>query len=157
MLLHSEGSTTVLLESLVGVRMAVEVERQQLTMAAELGDDARRALRLSAADGVILRCSKLVIPGPAVVSVNRVAFRPDAVPWLTRSIEDIPIGRQLRGRRTMQYRSILANGLTRWPLSEASPRCAYKKYVIYCADGAEIWVYERFNPGFVPVTASMTS
>ena len=154
MLLESEGSTTVLLESLIGVKVAVEVERQEATVAAELSDEAREALGLSISDAVVMRHSRLVLPGSAVVSVNRVAFRPEAVPWLmrTQSIEDIPIGHQLRGRRSLQYRTMLANGVTRWPLDDDPEACAYKKYVIHCADGAEMYVHERFNPRFVSVS-----
>jgi chorismate-pyruvate lyase len=152
MLLESEGSTTVLLESLIGVQVEVRVDRQEPTTAASLSDEARDSLRLSPSESVVLRRSRLVLPDAGVVSVNRVAFRPDAVPWLMQSIEDAPIGHQLRGRRSLQYRTMLANGLSDWPLGAVTEPCAYKKYVIHCADGAEMYVHERFNPEFVSVS-----
>ncbi|MGW1024999.1 hypothetical protein ACWD4J_15070 [Streptomyces sp. NPDC002577] len=152
MLLESEGSTTVLLESLVGVQVELTVHGQEPVAAGGLADEVRRTLRVSDGERCVVRRSSLVVPGEEPISVNEVVFREGSVPWLTRSVEDAPIGRQLRGRGTLQFRTLLAHGLDRWPLSDAGAACAYKKYVIHCDDGAELYVHERFNPRYVPLS-----
>jgi chorismate-pyruvate lyase len=151
MLLGSEGSTTVLLESLAGVVVSVHVQANRPMTGAELPPRIRGALGVGAADEVVLRNSELRTAAGETVSVNQVAFRADGAPWLAVSVGRTPLGHQLQDRGSLQRRDSLSRGLSTWP-ADGRP-CAFKEYLIHCADGAMIYVHETFSPHLVPLSA----
>ncbi|MCZ4121786.1 hypothetical protein [Streptomyces sp. H39-S7] len=151
MLLESEGSTTILLESLIGCRLSVRVDSQLPVDAASLDHRVLDALGLSPHAKPVLRRSALLTPGGEVVSSNRVVFDGAAVPWLADSQDPTPLGLGLRARNSLQHRVILDNGLADWPPGGAGTPCAFKEYLINCSDGSRIHLHETFSPHFVPV------
>lgn len=151
MLLESEGSTTILLESLIACRLTVRVDSQLPVDAGSLDHRVRDELGLPLHAKPVLRKSALLTPDGEVVSSNRVVFDGSAVPWLADSQDSTPLGMELRARNSMQHRVILDNGLTRWPPGGAGTPCAFKEYIINCSDGSRIHIHETFSPHFVPV------
>ncbi|MEU3463283.1 hypothetical protein ABZ721_25480 [Streptomyces sp. NPDC006733] len=151
MLLESEGSTTILLESLIGCRLTVRVDSQSPVDAASLDARVLDALGLSRDAKPVLRRSALLTPDGRAVSSNRVVFDGAAVPWLADAQDDVPLGRELRARNSLQHRVILDHGLAGWPPGGAGTPCAFKEYLINCADGSRIHLHETFSPHFVPV------
>ncbi|MCM2425608.1 hypothetical protein [Streptomyces sp. RKAG337] len=151
MLLESEGSTTILLESLIACRLTVRVDSQLPVDAGSLDRRIRDELGLSPHAKPVLRRSALLTPAGEVVSSNRVVFDGSAVPWLADSQDSTPLGRELRARNSMQHRVILDNGLASWPPGGAGTPCAFKEYIINCSDGSRIHLHETFSPHFVPV------
>jgi chorismate-pyruvate lyase len=151
MLLASEGSTTILLESLLGTGVAVRVRHQEAVPATTLGPDVRDALGLDPAERPVVRRSSLVAPDGRRVSHNVVTFRADEAPWLLDSTGNVPIGHQLRAQATKQFRTVLASGTDAWPDEADGAVCAFKTYLIHCGQDVRIHVHERFSPRFVPV------
>lgn len=151
MLLESEGSTTILLESLIGCRLTVRVDSQFPVAAESLDRGVLDALGLPPDAKPVLRRSALLTPGGEVVSSNRVVFDGAAVPWLADRQDSTPLGLELRARNSLQHRVILDNGLARWPPDGAGTPCAFKEYLINCSDGSRIHLHETFSPRFVPV------
>jgi chorismate-pyruvate lyase len=153
MLLRSEGSTTTLLESLTGLSLSVLVDYQNPIEFASVDPDAKDALGLSERDCVILRASRLVTESGETVSVNRVVFSADAVPWLVEAIDDVPLGHRLHRLHALQRRTILSYGQADWPRGDLEQECAYKTYVIHLVDDSSLYVHELFNPAFVPIVS----
>ena len=149
LLLQSDGSTTLLLESLVDLRVAVEVESQSPVSADELSPSVRAGLGLARTDVVVRRNSVLRTPCGRTVSRNLVVFRPEAAPWLAGAADPTPLGYQLRNQQALQHRELIDHGVSVW--ADDGPPCAFKEYVIHRSAGARIYVHERFNPVFVPV------
>jgi len=153
MLLMSEGSTTTLLESLTGSSLSVVVDYQRPIEFASVDAEAKDALGLSERDCVILRASRLVTDSGETVSVNRVVFSADAVPWLLEATDNVPLGHRLHQLRALQRRTILSSGRADWPRTELGQECAYKTYVIHLVDDSSLYVHELFNPAFVPIVS----
>jgi chorismate-pyruvate lyase len=157
MLLASEGSTTILLESLLGTGVAVRVRHQEPVSAATLAPDVRDALGLDDEEWPVVRRSSLEAPDGRQVSHNVVTFRAEEAPWLLDSTGNVPIGHQLRARMTRQFRTVLATGTDAWPDVADGAVCAFKTYLIHCGQGVRIHVHERFSPTFVPVNSVQVS
>lgn len=147
MLLYSDGSTTTLLEAMIGLNLQVTVVAQRACDHASLEPAAQAAIPATPPDEVVLRESVLHAGG-SPVSVNRVVFVASTAPWLARRVDDMPIGHQLNSQGTLQQRTLLAVGTDFYPWS--ARRCAFKAYVIRTERG-QIYVHERFHPDVVPV------
>ncbi|MEV6276333.1 hypothetical protein [Nocardia sp. NPDC051832] len=152
MLLHADGSTTRLLEALLGQRVSLEVVEQQATLAATLAAEVRAALGCGAADEVVYRRSRLCAADGTVVSSNEVIVvcrEPEIARLLTDPV--IPIGPALAAASRHLGRVLLATGWDIWPLSEAD-QCVYKQYLLLDSASVPVaHIRERFNPVFVPV------
>nr|WP_202514036.1 MULTISPECIES: hypothetical protein [unclassified Streptomyces] len=153
LLLASDGSTTLLLESLLGFTMTVHVISQEAVDATAIPSGAREVLQLGDDSRAVRRLSELRAPDGRVVSRNLVAHPAAESPHLPDAADLTPLGLRLRALRfPQQHRSLLAHGLTHWDDAAHVPVCAFKEYVIRCADESRIYVRERFNPGLVPVS-----
>jgi hypothetical protein len=151
MLLGSDGSTTLLLESLLRIRVAVHVDSQHPCTREEVPDHVAELLGLVAGERAVLRRSRLVTPDQQVVSINRVVFRAERVPWLAAPSDGTPLGHRLRDLGSLQHRVLLAGGIGSWP-PDASP-CGFKEYLIRGDQGEEIYVRESFNPALIALGA----
>ncbi|PYC78258.1 hypothetical protein C7C46_16620 [Streptomyces tateyamensis] len=149
LILGSDGSTTLLLESLLGVPLAVHVLTEAVVTADELSAPALRSLALPPDAELVSRSSELRTPQGHRVSSNRVLYPHDSADWLRT--DRTPLGHRLRGRGTAQHRELLGSGLAVWD-AQTLAVCAFKEYLIRCADGQWFHVSERFNPAHVPVT-----
>ena len=154
MLLHADGSTTRLLEALVGQRLSVEVLDQRTVASATLSPAVRTALRCADDDPMIVRRSRLSAAG-APVSMNSVVITgSDAELTALLAQQRIPIGRSLAAAGRHLGRTVLATGRGAWPddeHGEAVP-CAYKESVLVDHTAAAVaYLHERFNPAFAPV------
>lgn len=153
LLLASDGSTTLLLESLLGLTMTVHVLSQEAVDADALPSGVREVLGLPDGGRAVRRLSELRAPDGRVVSRNLVAHPAADGPHLPDADDRTPLGLRLRALHfPQQHRSLLAHGLTHWDDAANAPLCAFKEYVIRCADESRIYVRERFNPGLVPVS-----
>ncbi|TXR96165.1 hypothetical protein EAO73_31980, partial [Streptomyces sp. col6] len=153
LLLASDGSTTLLLESLLGLTMTVRVISQEVVDAAALPSGVREVLGLAGDSRTVRRLSELRAPDGRVVSRNVVAYPAADAAHLPDATDGTPLGLRLRALRfPQQHRSLLAHGLTHWDDTADAPVCAFKEYVIRCADESRIHIRERFNPGLVPVS-----
>ncbi|MFI6444171.1 hypothetical protein [Kitasatospora sp. NPDC050543] len=151
MLLASDGSTTLLLESLLDRRLTVRVAAQRTVTAAEAPPRALAALGLDPEHRVVDRASALVTVTGEVVSRNTVVFTAPPRGWSGTSEDTVPLGRRLRDAHTLQHRSLLSSGTTWWAHEDGEGEpCAYKEYLIHCEDGGRLYVHEVFNPCYVP-------
>lgn len=155
MLLGSDGSTTVLLESLLRLRVAVHVDSQHTCTRAEVSDRIAGLLGLADTEQVVLRRSRLLTPDQQVVSINRVVFRAQQVPWLAAPPDSTPLGHKLRDLGSLQHRVLLSSGIGAWP-PDARP-CGFKEYLIHGDQGEEIYVHESFNPALIALDAERTA
>ncbi|MFJ9607463.1 hypothetical protein ACIRS1_14110 [Kitasatospora sp. NPDC101176] len=149
MLLASDGSTTVLLESLLGRRLSVRVSLQHRVGAGQAPPQALASLGLGPEHTVVERHSVLVTDDDEVVSRNLVVFTAPPRGWSGAADDAVPLGHRLRDTLTLQHRRLLGSGTDRW--SPDDEPCAYKEYLISCDDGARLYVHERFDPRFVPL------
>jgi hypothetical protein len=153
MLLRSDGSTTLLLEALLGVSLRLRVDSQLRMTLHEVDVRVRRALGLSDVNGegpLVLRRSRLTLPDGGEVSINRVLFQPGPTAWSGDQHDDVPLGLQLHAREALQRRRLLSAGIDRWPENPDRP-CAYKEYLIHTGEDTPYYVHERFNPHVIPV------
>lgn len=154
MLLHADGSTTRLLEALLGQRVSLTLLEQQAATAGALPLGVRAALRCAAGTEVVCRRSQLRTGDGAVVSSNEVVVvcrDADIAALLTGSA--LPIGHALAAARRHLGRVLLATGWDVWPLAtDGVIRCAFKEYVLLDAASVPVaHIHERFNPVYVPV------
>jgi hypothetical protein len=165
MLLASDGSTTLLLEALLGLELHVEVARQELRSAGDLDRGVRSAIRAGRSDELLVRHSALRTAEGKIVSRNLVvtdAGSGTPMRGLLRDL-DTPLGRGLIALGVSQSRRLLDWGLADWPRTDeagaegavgteagdADP-CVYKAYVLLEEDVPAIYIHERYNPEFVP-------
>lgn len=149
MLLAGDGSTTVLLEALVGTRLRVRVASQQLVPFTRIPKSIREAL---AADGVscfVERRSELHSSKNVVVSRNRVISVHSGFEAHFPAHDTKPIGHRLREERLPQAREMLASGVTLASAEFDSRSCAFKEYVINSPSRSPLYVAETFNPDVV--------
>jgi len=160
MLLASDGSTTPLLESLLGERLGLDLIDQHTVRTAKLEPRARAVLGCRFPDEAVERRSALLLPDASRVSLNYVAFVTED-PDIVRVLSDnkIPIGRGLRTSGMILGRRVLASGLSSWaPAEERDGQrlpCAFKEYVLVdAAQNAVAYVHESFNPAYIPTGGS---
>ncbi|MCT9090722.1 hypothetical protein N4G70_17940 [Streptomyces sp. ASQP_92] len=155
MLLASDGSTTLLLESLLDQPLSVRVTRQRTVVAGDAPERAATALGMGPCAPVVHRSSELVTDDDEVVSLNTVVFARPPAGWSGSSDDSVPLGRRLRSNQTLQYRSLLSSGGEVWPGEGRGLPCAFKEYLIHCEDGSRLYVHERFNPSYVAAPGSL--
>lgn len=156
MLLACDGSTTVMLEALIGRPLSIRVDSQGGISADRLPEGIRDALRLGPGAVVLERRSCLINADQTVISVNRVVFDETVRRYIGDPDPFTPIGSQLRDRRIPQHREQLSSGLAPWRdgSTEHPVPAAYKEYVINYAPGGRSYVYEHFNPRLIRVSSS---
>ncbi len=155
MLLASDGSTTLLLESLLDQPLFVKVTRQRTVVAGDASERAAEALAVDPRTPVVHRSSELVTDDGEVVSLNTVVFARPPAGWSGSSDDSVPLGRRLRSNQTLQYRSLLSSGGGVWPGEGRGVPCAFKEYLIHCEDGSRLYVHERFHPSYVAAPTTL--
>lgn len=145
MLLASDGSTTVLLESLLERPLSVTVLQQRTVTAGRAPAPAVQALGLVADEPVVLRHSALLTSDGEHISHNTVVYAEPPRGWAGQADDPVPLGHRLRSAGTLQHRALLSSGQALWTHGQPAP-CAYKEYVIHCDDHSRLYVHERFNP-----------
>jgi hypothetical protein len=144
--LAADGSTTALLEALLGRRLKARVHSQKSISAAEAPDTASRELVLGPDDPIIERRSALVDDDGRVVSQNLVIGLEQADEWLSADGADIPIGVALRKSGVKTLRKILSNGSSTW---DGGEECLFKEYTLFGDNGTKLYIHEKFNPSVI--------
>lgn len=151
MMLRNEGSTTVLLQSLMDSPLSAEVLPGPDPDAQPTSGHLTDVFGAGPHPDLRIRRSRLRDRTGAVVSENLITFRQaDAAHVIPRG--DIPFGLHTRSLGLYERRRILATGLTvgRFGLIPAgSPGRAYE---IAFSNHATVLVHEVFNPRFVTTT-----
>ncbi|WP_117213843.1 hypothetical protein [Allorhizocola rhizosphaerae] len=147
MILASDGSTTVLLEALVGEELKLEVRDQETRPARTLEPRIRLLLDLTPEFSVLVRRSALCTPDGRDVSRNLVVAR-----YRTHKLHAVftsrtePIGQGLMRLGLSRARRVVGTGVTDWDATV----CAYKAYVVLDGHDPVAYIHERFNPSIVP-------
>ncbi|WP_280454890.1 hypothetical protein [Nocardia brasiliensis] len=150
MILHADGSTTRLLEALLGQPLSLSLQEQQAALAAAVAPEVRFALGCAATDEIMYRRSRLCTSAGAVVSSNEVTVV-CRDPAITALLTDgsAPIGHTLAAAGRQLPRVLLASGWSAW--LDDLQRCVYKEYLFLDGAGDPVaHIRERFNPVFVP-------
>lgn len=156
MLLSSDGSTTVLLQALMGERLQLRLDGLATIPAGDVPAYAREHLRAGADEPVMVRRSALVTGAGVEVSRNEVIGMPSRSPVASLVLTSSqPIGWTMNGGRAGHSRASVTAGSALWEVAEGSIACACKSYVI--VDGGEplMFITERFNPTLVPLDRSV--
>lgn len=150
MLVCADGSTTVLLDALMGEQLSVRVDYQQHIPAASVERIGCHLLGASPGAQVVDRQSRILTSDRDVISVNRVVIAGRNSAALVPPPEEL-LGPYLKRAGLALKRELIAVSLGSWPLSGSSPDCVSKEYIIDCGDAGRVYVHERFNPRFVPL------
>lgn len=151
MLLASEGSTTTLLEALLGEPLRLRLDNVRSAPGSEVSPAVREALAIDSRTAVLIRHSSLVTVAGIEVSRNHVVARgpfSDVVGDVLCGPE--PIGWTMNGSRDGHSRMVLETGWSSWDADGDRRTCAYKAYVIAQDGRPRIHIRERFNPLLVP-------
>ncbi|WP_066904785.1 hypothetical protein [Millisia brevis] len=160
-LLGGDGSTTLALEALLGVRLEVRVLHQDVMDSARLPEPMGRLLRSDedATGTVLMRWSQLMDTRGRVVSANYVAVGGPTTPTAEATDPagigrlDRPIGHSIRAAGTSQRRDIVTTGTDRW---RDGRRCATRSYLMDIAGSRRCFIRESFNPHLVPADLAET-
>ncbi|WP_026240265.1 hypothetical protein [Parafrankia discariae] len=150
MLVCADGSTTVLLEALIGARLSVQVTRQRKVSAGDVPEIGCHLLGVEPEEIVVDRISRILTPADDVISVNRVVIGGPGAARLIPPDEEL-LGPHLRRIGVTARRDPLGAARGTWPLGGNRGECVSKEYVIDCGFAGRVYVHERFNPGFVPL------
>ncbi|WP_445397710.1 hypothetical protein ACSMX9_26670 [Streptomyces sp. LE64] len=150
MLICTDGSTTLLLNALVGEQLSVRVDHQQQVPAARVRRIGCHILGIAPDVLVVDRQTRIFIPGKEVVSVNRVVIAGRESDRLVPPPDEL-LGPYLKKVGLALKRELIAASRDIWPLDENSPACVSKEYIIDCGTAGRMYVHERFNPRFVPL------
>lgn len=149
MLVCADGSTTVLLNALVGERLSIQVDQQQRVPAASVQRIGCQILGAAPGAPVVDRRSRILTSRGGVISVNHVVIAARGADGLVPPPEEF-VGPYLKRVGLALRRELLAVSRGTWPLGPASD-CLSKEYLIDCGDAGRMYVHERFNPRFVPL------
>ncbi|MDH6579254.1 hypothetical protein [Kitasatospora sp. MAP5-34] len=152
MLLASDGSTTLLLQALLGRRLHLEVPYQSRFLALEFPHEIRAAIEADPHHELLVRHSELRTESGAVVSRNLVVANAEQRGAMYGLLGDrrTPLGHGLIALGLSQSRRLIASGLDHWEADGSAARCAFKSYVLSESGVPSIYIHERFNPEFVP-------
>ncbi|MEV7196967.1 hypothetical protein AB0N81_34965 [Streptomyces sp. NPDC093510] len=150
MLVCADGSTTVLLDALMGEQLSVRVDHQRQVPAARVERIGCRILGASPGTLVVDRQSRILTSDRAVISVNRVVIAGRGSDSLVPPPEEL-LGPYLKRAGLALKRELIAVSRGSWPLAGPPSDCVSKEYVIDCGEAGRVYVHERFNPRFVPL------
>ncbi|MGH3735657.1 MAG: hypothetical protein ACRDT6_08545 [Micromonosporaceae bacterium] len=151
MLLASEGSTTTLLDALLGESLRLRLDEVRTGRGREAPNAARTALHLTDTTPVLVRRSALVTVAGLVVSRNLVVARGPFDGPMGRVLTGAePIGRTMNGSRDGHSRTLLEAGWSTWESGDGQLTCAFKAYVMSEGGRRQVYVEERFNPRCIP-------
>ncbi|MFB7504012.1 MULTISPECIES: chorismate pyruvate-lyase family protein [Streptomyces] len=153
MLLTSDGSTTLLLEALVGEELVVHVSSQEQRPAGEFSEASMVFHDLTDRCPLLVRRSQVHMRQGEPISDNLVRAPVDGSA-LYALMEDrqAPLGRGMGRLGVSQARQLLSMGLGSWPDTPGSTKtCASKTYVMVERGRPVMYMAEKFNPAYVPV------
>ncbi|MFC0844349.1 MULTISPECIES: hypothetical protein [Streptomyces] len=150
MLVCADGSTTLLLDALVGERLSVRVDHQQQVPAARVRRIGCQILGAAPDALVVDRQTRILTPDDEVISVNRVVIAGRESDRLVPPPDEL-LGPYLKKVGLALKRDPIAVSRDTWPLDDTSPACVSKEYIIDCGGAGRVYVHERFNPKFVPL------
>ncbi|MBC2878362.1 MULTISPECIES: hypothetical protein [Streptomyces] len=150
MLVCADGSTTVLLDALVGERLRVRVDHQRQVRAARVRHIGCDVLGAAPDALVVDRRSRILTPALDVISVNRVVIAARRCGQLVPPDDEL-LGPYLKAMGLSLTREPIAVSRGVWPLGGTAPACVSKEYVIECGGAGRVYVHERFNPRYVPL------
>ncbi|WP_116246981.1 hypothetical protein [Nocardiopsis sp. FIRDI 009] len=150
-LISHPGSTTLLLERLLGLPLTVRVLGQDVRPAERLRADLRELLGLTPSARVIVRHSELHTPDGAPVSRNTVVSDARTPGEVARVLTDptTPLGRSRLLRDGDQERRPVSFGRSPWDAG-GRRQAMWRSYLIRLRAAPAIYVEERFNPDLVP-------
>jgi chorismate-pyruvate lyase len=150
MLLSSDGSTTLLLESILQTPLYVEVLQQVESSYDVIPAEVAQYLHPTSSDLVIYRESCLKTSDNFMVSFNSVWIcLKDSENFEHELLDqDKPLGRQLN--RVHHKRSLLGYGEREHIFDHTKYMCPYKHYLIYFADRRNaLYIHETFLPSIL--------
>lgn len=152
LILDNNGSTTVLLESLLNSsiyvkalyhRKAKESEIDYLKNTTDIFFDFDKKT-------IIKRKSQLYTDNESLVCKAEVFFEIDNSKYIPSQDQNLPLGKLLINASKKQHRVILKKGVADWSASNEGVKCAFKEYLIYGEDGINLFVSEKYNPKYMP-------
>jgi chorismate-pyruvate lyase len=153
MLLRSDGSTTLLLESMLNLKLDVKVIRQHTVSGDAVLENIRGLLHAGPEQTLFERHSLLVTPDERWVSKNYVVSRIDGIELLIRQmqVQNIPLGKLLASAKFANYRLILGFGKGSCTVGDSHFIAPFKHYVICGSEKCNplIYVREQFNTDYV--------
>lgn len=138
LIVTSDGSTTLMLQALVGGDVSVKVQEERVVVSNEFSDPISKAGLMGT---ILVRRSQLVF-GQTVLSENLVLYAGEQGFWDPKV--ERPLGLQINESGAFQRRRILTSGVD--PLNGR----VFKEYVIESSRASPIYVRETFSPEFVP-------
>ncbi|WP_242439002.1 3-deoxy-7-phosphoheptulonate synthase [Streptomyces sp. CB00455] len=151
MMLRNEGSTTVLLQSLMDSPLSAEVLPGPDPAALRASGHLTDVFGAGPHPQLRIRRSRLRDRAGSVVSENLITFRQtDAAHVIPR--DDTPFGLHTRSLGLYERRRILATGLTVEPFGLLPAGAPGRAYEIAFSNHATVLVHEVFNPRFVTTT-----
>ncbi|WP_405588957.1 hypothetical protein [Streptomyces sp. NBC_01190] len=153
MLLTSDGSTTTLLEALVGEELFIRVSSQEQRLALDFPAETAVFPGLSEGSVLLARSSQLRTRRGDLVSDNLV-LAPIGGTALGGLMDDrqAPLGRGMVRLGMSQSRRLISVGLDRWQGESGSGHiCARKTYTMMENGRPVMYIAERFNPVYAPV------
>lgn len=151
MLLASDGSTTTLLQALLGEQLRLRLDEVATRTGLDVPESTRVALDINPETPVLVRRSALVTVSGVAVSLNLVVAQAPVSEVIGRVLTSgEPIGRVMNGSRAGHRRLLLDSGWDWWDADGDAVRCAFKAYMIVEDAAPAIHVFERFNPRFIP-------
>ncbi|NUS44642.1 MAG: hypothetical protein HOQ24_13265 [Mycobacteriaceae bacterium] len=151
LLLHNDGSTTKLLQTLVGGPIRVSERRHRIVATDQLPRDLRTFEFLADTTDVVVRRTSLSGPGGVVVSDNLITCR--VVDARLFPPGDLPFGLHTRSLGLYERRRLHRAGVVRSDRFSGTPQlAACRCYSIDFSDGHTVLVHETFNPAAVPVS-----
>ncbi|MFC5704462.1 chorismate pyruvate-lyase family protein [Cohnella faecalis] len=154
MLLRSDGSTTLLLESLLDRKLTVEVTGQYLASREEIHPDILAHLQTESTDRLYIRRSALQTDERIKVSFNYLVMR---VPlgqenlYETLCTRDIPLGKQIANNRIEHHRHLIGDGRIEQEIDGRKRVCYFKHYLLELSREPIFYIHESFHPDYLPV------
>lgn len=148
MLLHNDGSTTVLLQALVDSPLSAEVLPELDARSITADEHVPRVFAVHGRRDLAVRRSRLRDTTGAVVSENTITFRVNDRDLLMPPAE-VPFGLHTRQLGLFERRRILGVGVTAEPFGLLPAGASGRIYEIEFSNRARVLVHEVFNPQFV--------
>lgn len=148
LILNSDGSTTLNLESLLQTSIHVNVIQQQLSSANDRCVHKQHYLTLLTCQAapIIKRETHLISSQKQLLVKALVYLQTSTQQLLALDNSPQPLGKTLISHGRKQFRRIISTGNSEW---DEGRGCAYKTYLLELESGHQLYINERFNPQFI--------
>lgn len=148
MLLSSNSSTTILLESLFNSIINVKVTSQNTEKFVSREFIYKFANYFDTKKQVLIKRESLLFTGnDQLVCAATIYYQKNSDFYIPDKDTTQPLGKKLIANQVKQHRKIISSGNTTW--IEKNKSCAYKEYIINLDTNHNIYVMEKFNPEFI--------